>query len=171
MTATTEADLRESERKVEFEKEKIRVESDKLVAETIAEGTKEAKETDAETKQLVAEIERQIAEIEAEKTVVLGEAESKAEQLMQEAKAQKFKLAVEAFGDPAHYNRWLFAEGLPEDLDLRLFYAGQGTLWTDLKNVTPTIPLMDPAVAAPAERPMPKKSVPQAKPSKSATSK
>lgn len=142
LTATTEALLREAERKVELEKERIRVETDKMVAAKLAEGQKEAKEMDAETKQLVAEVEKQIAELDAQKIVALGEAKAKSEQMLQEAKAQKFKLAVEAFGQPEFYNRWIFADGLPEELDLRLFYAGEGTLWTDLKGVTPTIPLI-----------------------------
>ena len=79
--------------------------------------------------------------MEAQKTVKLGEAKAKAEQLQQEATAQKFQVAVEAFGTGDAYNKWQFAEGLPPEIDLQLFYAGEGTLWTDLKNVQPTIPL------------------------------
>ena len=44
---------------------------------------------------------------------------------------------IKAFGEI----RRLFAEQLPEELDLKLFYAGEGTLWTDLKSITPTLPL------------------------------
>jgi hypothetical protein len=58
-----------------------------------------------------------------------------------EATADKFRLAVQAFGTPAAFNKWEFAEQLPEDLDLKLFYAGEGTLWTDLESITPTLPL------------------------------
>jgi hypothetical protein len=67
--------------------------------------------------------------------------------MQEEAKAQKFQLAIEAFGTPAAYNKWEFAEGLPTTLDLQMLYAGEGTLWTDLKSVTPTVPLR--AVSAP----------------------
>ena len=144
LTATTEADLREAEKTVDLEAEKIRVETDKLAASVAAEGTKEAKEIEAETAKLVAAIEKQIAELDAEKQVVLGEAEATAEQLAQEAKAQKFQLAVEAFGDPSAYTQWQFAEGLPESIELKMLYAGEGTLWTDLKNVQPTLPLKAP---------------------------
>jgi regulator of protease activity HflC (stomatin/prohibitin superfamily) len=140
-TAKTEANLREAEKTVELEAEKIRVETEKMQANVIAEGQKQAREIDAETEQLVAAIDKQIAEIEAQKTVTMGEAEAEAEKLQQEATAQKFQLAVEAFGSPPAYNKWQFAEGLPESIDLRLFYAGEGTLWTDLKNIVPTIPL------------------------------
>jgi hypothetical protein len=53
-------------------------------------------------------------------------------------------LAVQAFGSPDAFNKWEFAEQLPKDLDLKLFYAGEGTLWTDLENITPTLPIKKP---------------------------
>ena len=104
----------------------------------------QAKETAAETIRIVAETEKQIAELNAKKTVTLGEAEGQAKQLQQEATSQKFQLAVEAFGDPQAYNKWQFAQGLPDEIDLRLLYAGEGTLWTDLKNLLPTLPIQPP---------------------------
>ena len=140
-TAKTEATLREAEQKVELETERVKVETEKLVASVKAEGDKEAKEIAAETKQLVAAVDRQAAELDAQKTVVLGEADAKAEQLQAEAKAQKFTLAVEAFGTPDAFTQWQFAEGLPETINLEMIYAGEGTLWTDLKGVMPTVPL------------------------------
>ena len=152
LTAKTEADLREEEAKVELESEKVRVETDKMVAAVAAEGEKEAKEIEAETKQMVAAIDKQIADLDAKKEVVLGEADAKAEQMQQEASAEKFGLAVEAFGSGSAYTKWAFAESLPEGIDLNLLYAGEGTLWTDLKGITPTLPLRQPA-----KQPAPKK--------------
>ncbi len=140
-TARIEANLREAERKVDLEAERIRVDTDRMKAGVLAEGNKKASEIVATTKQLVAVIDRQSAELDAKKTITLGRAEASAKQMASEAEADKFRLAVQAFGSPAAYNRWQFAEQLPDDLDLQLFYAGEGTLWTDLKNVTPTIPL------------------------------
>jgi regulator of protease activity HflC (stomatin/prohibitin superfamily) len=140
-TAKVEADLREAEKMVEKEAAKVKEETKKLVAEVMAEGAKQAKETEAETEQLVAAIDKQVADLEAQRKEVIGQADAKAQQLQQEAKAQKFQLAVEAFGSGEAYNLWQFAEGLPQQMDLQLFYAGEGTLWTDLKNIMPTIPL------------------------------
>jgi regulator of protease activity HflC (stomatin/prohibitin superfamily) len=148
-TAKTEADLREAEKMVEKEAAKIKEETKKLVAEVIAEGAKQAKETEAETEQLVAAIDKQVADLDAQRKEIIGQAEAKAQQLQEEAKAQKFQLAVEAFGSGEAYNLWQFAEGLPQQMDLQLFYAGEGTLWTDLKNIVPTIPLK---TAPPAEK-------------------
>jgi regulator of protease activity HflC (stomatin/prohibitin superfamily) len=133
LTAKTEANLREAEKMVELESERIKVETEKLVAEKQAEGEKTAAETAAETLKLVAAIARETAELDREATVTLGEAEAKAQQLMEEAKAGRFKLAVAAFGSGDAFNQWVFASGLPDDIQLQMLYAGEGTFWTDLK--------------------------------------
>ncbi|MFK8115495.1 MAG: SPFH domain-containing protein [Rubripirellula sp.] len=140
-TARIEANLREAESKVELEAERVRVDTDRLRANVMAEGEKKAREIEAATTQLVAEIDRETAELDAKKTIMLGRAEAGAKQISAEATADKFRLAVQAFGSPTAFNKWEFAEQLPESLDLKLFYAGEGTLWTDLQNITPTIPL------------------------------
>ncbi len=134
ITAEMEANLREAEQKVELEAEKIRAETDKLVANTIAEGEKIAKETAAETQRIVAGIDKEIAILEAQATVVLGQAKADATRMQEEAKANKFKLAVDAFGSGDAYNKWIFADGLPDDIELNLIFAGEGTFWTDLKS-------------------------------------
>ena len=136
LTARTEATLREAEGKVELEKERINSETMKLVAQAIAEGNKEAEETKAETMKLVAVIARQTAELEAESSVTLGKAKAGAKQVEAEAKSELFGLAVDSFGSGNAYNQWVFATGLPKDIQLDLLYAGEGTLWTDLKGFT-----------------------------------
>jgi hypothetical protein len=138
-TAKMEARLREAEQRVLLEAAKVTEGTKKLVAETVAAGQKEADTTVAETEKKVAAIDRQCAEIDAQKTVALGEAENAAKKMQQEARAQLFELAVKAFGDPTAYTKWQFAQGLPEDIELKLIYAGSGTLWTDLKGLTPVI--------------------------------
>lgn len=132
-TAKAEAGLKEAERNVEFETTKVKAETGKLYAEKVADGEKIAAEMAADTKRLVAAIEKDSAELESQTKVVLGTAKTNGTKMNQEAKANKFKLGVEAFGSNNAYNSWIFATGLPEKIDLRLFYAGQGTMWTDLK--------------------------------------
>ena len=104
-----------------------------MVAQAIAEGNKEAEETKAETLKKVASIDRKTAELDAQASVALGKATASSKQLEAEAKSELFGLAVGAFGSGSAYNQWVFASGLPEDVELNLFYAGEGTLWTDLK--------------------------------------
>lgn len=139
LTARTEANLREAERKVELESERIKVETEKHVAEKRATGEKTAAETRAETQKLMAAIDRQTAELERQATVALGQAEARSQQLMEEARAGRFKLAVGAFGTGEAFNQWVFATGLPEDIQLQLLYAGEGTFWTDLKGFSETM--------------------------------
>ena len=138
-TAKMEARLREAEQRVQLEAAKITEGTKKLVAETKATGQKDAETIAAETEKKVAAIDRKCAEIDAQKTVALGEASNSAKKMQQEAKAQLFELAVKAFGDPSAYTKWQFAQGLPDDIDLKLIYSGLGTLWTDLKGITPVL--------------------------------
>ncbi|MEZ6128130.1 MAG: SPFH domain-containing protein [Planctomycetaceae bacterium] len=136
LTANTEAILREAEKTVELETERVKAETKKLVAQAEAEGAKEAAETKAETLKLVAAIARKTAELDAEASVTLGRAKAGAKQLEAEAKSELFGLAVAAFGSGTAYNQWTFATGLPEDVQLDMLYAGEGTFWTDLKGFT-----------------------------------
>jgi regulator of protease activity HflC (stomatin/prohibitin superfamily) len=138
-TAKMEARLREAQQMVLLESAKITEGTKKLVAETKANGQKDSETIAAETERKVAAIDRKCAEIDAQKTVALGEAENSSKQMQQEAKAQLFELAVKAFGDPNAYTQWQFAQGLPDNIDLKMIYAGSGTLWTDLKNLTPVL--------------------------------
>ncbi|MFM8285303.1 MAG: SPFH domain-containing protein [Planctomycetaceae bacterium] len=139
LTARMEADLREQERTVDLESERIKVETEKLVAEKQAEGKKTAAETRAETNKQLAALDRETAELERKAKVLLGEAEAAAQQRLEEAKAERFQLAVEAFGTPEAFNQWVFATGLPDDLNLQMLYAGEGTFWTDLKGFEQTL--------------------------------
>lgn len=136
LTARTEANLREAEKMVDLEKERIDAETMKKVAQLVAEGEKTAEETKAETLKKVATVARKTAELDAEASVKLGKAKASAKQLEAEAKSELFTLAVAAFGSGDAYNQWVFAQGLPDDVELNLFYAGEGTLWTDLKGFT-----------------------------------
>lgn len=134
-TAMEEGKMREAERMVELEAQRIHVETQKKVAQVLAEGHKKVGETEAETRKLVAAIAKQSAQLEADAQLAMGEAENQGKRLIQEATASRFRLAVEAFGTADAYNNWTFATELPESIDLKLLYAGEGTLWTDMDNL------------------------------------
>ncbi len=132
LTATEEGKLREAEANVQLASKTVEVGTLKQVAEKLAEGNRTADGTRADTEKLVAAIRKQTAILEADATKILGEATNRGKQLLEEAKSDRFRLAVEAFGTPQAYNSWIFASGLPKDIELQLLYAGQGTLWTDM---------------------------------------
>jgi hypothetical protein len=138
LTARTEGTLREAEKQVDLSIERVRVETEKLVANVKADGEKTAAETRAETQKMLANVDRQTALLDQQATVTIGKADAEAQKLLAEATAGKFKLAVDAFGAGEAYNQWVFANGLPADVQLQFLYAGEGTFWTDLKGFTET---------------------------------
>jgi hypothetical protein len=133
LTAKAQADLTEAKAKVVLEERRTKAETGKLVAETAAEGEKKSKLIAAETEKLKAEIDAKTAAIQADITTTLGEASAKKVELANQAEADKFRQYVETLGGPEAYNRYVFAEGLPNEMRLGIFYAGPGTFWTDLK--------------------------------------
>ncbi len=139
LTTKTQATLRQEKERVNLEGARIKVETEKILAKMLAEGDKEAAETGGETQKQAAAIDKDVAELEAQATILLGEARATAQQMMEEAKAEKLKLAVAAFGSGEAYNYWVFASGLPDDIELNTLYAGEGTFWTDLKGFTETL--------------------------------
>ena len=158
LTAKAQADLTEAKAKVTLEEKRTMAETGKMVAQVGAEGEKKAKEIEATTEKLKAEIDAKSATIEAQATRVLGEAKAQAVKLAQEAKAERIQLLVNAMGGADSYQRYTFAEGLPADLRLGIFYAGPGTLWTDLKGFEQTMLGKLASEARPAVTDGPKKS-------------
>ena len=133
LTAKAQADLSEAKAKVIQEQDRTKAETEKLIAQVTAEGEKKAKEIEANTERLKAGIDAKTAIIQAEITKAIGEATAKTTELTNQAEAERYRQYVQALGGPDAYNRYVFAEGLSKDLDLRVFYAGPGTFWTDLK--------------------------------------
>lgn len=139
LTAKAQADLTEARAKVVLEEKRTMAETEKLVAQMKAEGEKKAREIEAESEKLAAQVEARTAQVEAQITRTIGEAKAKTVELTKQAEAEKFRLYVESLGGPAAYNRYVFAEGLSDDMRLGIFYAGPGTFWTDLKGFEQTM--------------------------------
>ncbi len=133
LTAKAQATLIRAKEEVKSQEQLTQAETDNKIAGLRAEGAKDAGEIEATTMKLRAKIEAEAAKIEAKTTLILGEAEAKQVELTNQAKAQRYRQYVEALGGPDSYNRYVFAEKLPTDLRLGVFYAGPGTFWTDLK--------------------------------------
>lgn len=153
-TAKEEAKLREAENKVGLATDTVDADTEKQVQEAKAAGSREAAKIHAETEKLVAAINKETEALKAEAVTILGEATNNGKKLVEESKADRFKLAVEAFGSAKAYNDWFFATNLPENVDLNFLYAGEGTLWTNMNGVNggfgvrATIPLKQDATTA-----------------------
>ncbi|MEQ8855891.1 SPFH domain-containing protein [Gimesia sp.] len=158
-TAKEEARLREAENKVELATDTVDADTEKQVEEAKAGGQREAAKIEAETEKLVAAIDKETEELKAQAVTILGEATNEGKKMVEEAKSDRFRLAVDAFGSPQAYNNWFFATNLPDNVELNFLYAGEGTLWTDMNKanggfgVRGIIPLKSDSTAPTQQRP------------------
>lgn len=168
LTEEARGSLMEAQSKVALAEQKVKSETEKLVAGLLADGDKKAKEIAAETEKIVAEIKAKTAVVQAQITTTLGEAEAKKVELTNQAEAERYQLYVDILGGPQNYNRYMFAEQLPDDLRLGIFYAGPGTFWTDLKGFEQIL-LGKQAAEAEAAKPRPAPTSPNPRPTSLAT--
>ena len=129
--AAVRAELEEEQKKVEIARETVRAESRVMVANVMAEGDKQAAEIDAQAELDVATIQEEVARLDAQRTEMLGQANADVERMKNEAEAEGYELLINAFGGGQAYNLFTFAENF-EPESVRLFFAGEGTFWTDL---------------------------------------
>ncbi|MBI4718639.1 MAG: hypothetical protein HY763_12590 [Planctomycetes bacterium] len=130
--ATVRAQLEEEWKKVEIARENIKAHSRVMVANVLAEGEKLAAETDAHAALEVAETQQEVAKLDAQRIEILGLAGADVERMKRDADAKGYRLLVDALGGGQAYNLYTFAENFRPQ-SIRLFFAGDGTFWTDLK--------------------------------------
>lgn len=106
-------------------------ETQALVMEVEELGIKKADEMRAQADRVVASSHMKAAELDAARIRILGRATADVEKRLETAKANLFKLLVDASGGADAYNRIQFADHLPDDIMLEYRYAGEGTLWTE----------------------------------------
>lgn len=133
-TATVRAQLEEERKKVEIARETIKADSRVMVSNILADGEKQAATIDAKAALEVASIQQEVAKLDARRTEILGKARTDVDKMKNDAEAQGYELLVNAFGGGGAYNLYTFAENFkPESINL--FYAGEGTFWTDLSRI------------------------------------
>ncbi len=129
--ATVSAQLAEEQKKVDIARESIKAESRVMVANVLAEGEKQAAQVAAQAQLEVAEIQQEVAELDAQRIEILGKANADVKRLVNEADAKGYQMLVDALGGGKAYNLYTFAEEF-EPESIQLFFAGDGTFWTDL---------------------------------------
>lgn len=133
-TARKQADLNTEISLIEQRSQQVVQETEKLKAEIKADQEKQVAETKAGTVNLVAQIEKETAAIRAEQKLTMGKARADAWQLVEGENAKGFQMKVGAFGDAQAYGLWQLANNLPDDLNIQIIHAGEGTFWTDLQD-------------------------------------
>ena len=132
-TARKQAELNTEISLIAQRGEQVQQETERIRAEIRAEQEKKVAEIAGEAARRVAEIGKATAEIQAETQLVSGRAEAEVVRRVEGEKAQGYQLKIKAFGDPSAYALHAFARNLNPDLRVAIFYAGPGTLWTDLQ--------------------------------------
>lgn len=133
-TAKKQADLNREMSMIKQYGEQVMQETTKLKAQIDADMKKTVAMIQADTTRQMAAIEKETAAVRASKTVALGTAQAGATKMVEQEKAKGFGLKVSAFGADEDYALYEFALQLNPDMSIKLIHAGEGTLWTDLKN-------------------------------------
>ena len=129
--ATVRAQLEEERKKIDIARETVQAETRVMVANVLAEGEKSAAQISAQGKLEVATVQEQVARLDAQRIEILGQANADVDKMKNQAEADGFKLLIGAFGSGKAYNLYTFAENFQPE-SIRLFFAGDGTFWTDL---------------------------------------
>lgn len=132
-TAKIEAQLNAEVARISQEKEKVAQETQKKVAEIKANQEQSVAKILADAKLKAAAIDLRRAEIIAQTKKVSGEADVKARFLVENEEAQGEVLRAKALGSPAALADLSLVDNLNEDVETQIIYAGEGTLWTDLR--------------------------------------
>jgi regulator of protease activity HflC (stomatin/prohibitin superfamily) len=135
-TARKQAELNTELGLVEQRRQQVAQETEKLKAEILADQEKQVAQLRAEAVRQAAEIEQQTALVRADKARTLGQAQANTVAWVEGEKAKGFELKAAAFGDPAAFTLWEFANNLNKDVRVNILHAGSGTLWTDLEKAT-----------------------------------
>jgi hypothetical protein len=140
-TARKQDELNTETAMVEQLKKQVDQETEKLVATTAAETKNLVAGIQAETALEVATINLEKSTVQAQITQAQGEAKVKAEFVVSNEKALGDQLRSGVFKNPATLADLTFVDKLNPSLGIRIIHAGEGTLWTDLKNLAPTVPV------------------------------
>ena len=140
-TARKLADLNTETAMVEQLKKQVEQETEKLVATIGAQTRNEVAGIQANAALEVATLHLEKSAVQANITQVQGEAKVKSEFMVANEKARGEQLRSAVFKNPATLAELTFVDKLNPELGIRVIHAGEGTLWTDLKNLAPTLPV------------------------------
>jgi len=129
--AAVKAKLETERKKVDIARETVKGDTRVMVANILAEGDKRAAEIDAQGQLEVATIQQEVAQLDAQRIEILGQARADVVKMKNESEAKGYEMLINAFGSGHAYNLYTFAENFQPE-SIRLFFAGDGTFWTDL---------------------------------------
>lgn len=132
-TAKKLADLNTELAKVDQLTKEVDQETKIIVATTAAQMRKDVETIGMQTQLQVAQIGLERAKIQAKITEVRGEADVKAQFVVENEEALGVQRRAKVFKDTATLADLQFVESLNPELTIHVLHAGEGTLWTDLQ--------------------------------------
>ena len=132
--AKIEAELNTQIAMIDQKRREVEQETKKLVAEIKANQEQSVCLIQAQTDLQVAQIQLKRSEIEAKRQQLTGETEVKADFIRRNETARGVRMKSEALGKSGILADMKLVESLNPALKLQVIYAGEGTLWTDLKS-------------------------------------
>ena len=129
----------EAEQTVLLEAAKISEGTKKLVAEQKPTGQKEAETVTAETEKKVAAVDKQCADLDGSGRWRWARPRMRQRRCSKRPRPNCSSWPSRLLAIPRPTRNGQFAEGLPENIELKMIYSGPGTLWTDLKGLTPVL--------------------------------
>lgn len=133
-TSKIEAELNQQTAMIEQKRKEVEQTTRKMVAEIAANQKNAVRMIAAETDLEVAEIQLKRSEIEAKRGKLRGETEVKADFLKRNEQAQGTKMKADVLGTAGILADLKLIESLNPKMEVKIIYAGEGTLWTDLKS-------------------------------------
>ena len=133
-TAKIEAELNTQIAMIDQKRREVEQETKKLVAEIKANQEQSVRLIQAQTDLEVAKIQLKRSEIDAKRQQLTGETEVKADFIRRNELAQGVRMKAETLGKQGIMADMKLVESLNPALKLQVIYAGEGTLWTDLRS-------------------------------------
>ena len=140
-TARKQAELNTETAMVEQLKKQVDQETEMLVATTAAKTKNEVASINASATLKAAELNLLKAATQAQITQVQGEAKVQAGFIVDNERALGDKLRVAVFTESSTLADLTFVDKLNDKINIRILHSGPGTLWTDMKGLTPTVPV------------------------------
>lgn len=138
-TAKIEAELNANVAMIEQKRREIEQETRKITAEIAAQQRQSVRLISAATDLEVAQLQLKRSELEAARAKLKGETDVQVAFLRNNERAAGVEMKAKALGASGVMADLMLVEKLNPKLKLQVIYAGEGTLWTDLKSGSITV--------------------------------
>ena len=138
-TAKIEAELNLHTAMIEQKRREIEQETRKITAEIAAQQKQSVRLIAAEAELEVAQLQLKRSELDAARTKLKGETDVTVDFMRNNERALGVEMKAKALGASGVMADLMLVEKLNSNVKLQVIYAGDGTLWTDLKSGSITV--------------------------------